>query len=481
MAQLAFTADPQIQHHRWLILVAVCLFSFMSTLDASIVNIALPVMERSLHIPMNQVEWVVSIYLLVTCAFLLLFGKMSDSYGKIRIFKWGAALFTLGSFLCGVNLGLSFLLFSRVTQGIGAAMTMSTNSGIITEIFPKTERGRALGTIGSFVSLGSIAGPGIAGLILANYSWGYIFWMNVPIGIIALMYGHFILPHDVTFSDDAIDWLGAGLFFITIATTFGGIFGGQAIGFTQPIILWGLALGPCFFLSFLLTEYRCPHPLVALRLFANAQFSVSLLSAFLVFVANLFFSVIMPFFLENTRHLPANVAGYLFMTFPLVQVVIAPLSGLVTDHVGPELITVIGLALISLSQLGYLNTTVGLPFAFLVLFIATGGLGNGIFQAPNNTIVMSAIPVTELGIAGSLSALVRELGMVIGIATATTVLFSSMSHQAGHLVSTYPFGHPDLFIHALHTAFTLALVLCLLATGLSIYRWMVTPRNASVK
>lgn len=175
--QASFQTDPNVQKNRWWILVAVGLFTFMSTLDGSIVNIALPVMSRDLHIPMNQAEWVVSIYLIVVCALLLLFGKLGDAFGKIRIFRLGTFFFVLGSLLCGFNQSLTFLLLARSLQAFGASMTMSTNNGIITEIFPIQERGKALGFIGSFVSLGSIAGPGIGGLILAVLPWGYIFWL----------------------------------------------------------------------------------------------------------------------------------------------------------------------------------------------------------------------------------------------------------------------------------------------------------------
>lgn len=142
--------NPQVQKNRWLILIAVGLFTFMSTLDGSIVNIALPVMSKDLKIPMNQAEWVVSIYLMVVCAFLLLFGKLGDAFGKIRVFRLGTFLFVLGSLLCGFNRSLIFLLVARGLQAFGASMTMSTNNGIITEIFPFSERGKALGFIGSF-------------------------------------------------------------------------------------------------------------------------------------------------------------------------------------------------------------------------------------------------------------------------------------------------------------------------------------------
>lgn len=470
MKPKTFAADPQIQKHRWWILVAVCLFTFMSTLDASIVNIALPVMSHDLKIPMNQAEWVVSIYLIAICALLLLFGKLGDTRGKIRIFKVGSFLFVIGSFLSGFSVGLSFLLGARVIQSVGAAMTMATNNGIITEVFPFKERGRALGMIGSFVALGSIAGPGIGGLILARLSWGYIFWINVPVGIIAILIGQRILPQDITVSDERIDKPGASLFALIMISLFAGVFVGQEIGFTRPVILGLFAVAVVSMFLFVRLELRVDNPILALKLFQNKRFTISILCAFLIFVANFFFNVIAPFYLENARGMAANYAGYALMTFPIVQVVVAPIAGAVSDRVGPELLTFIGLVLISISQVGYMLANLATPLWVFMFFIGLVGLGNGIFMAPNNSIVMSSVPVQDLGVAGGVNALARELGMVIGISIATTVLFSAMGHYAGHHVTAYLPAHPEIFIDGMRVAFMVALSICLVATVITGWR-----------
>jgi len=464
MKSASFAADPQIQKHRWWILVAVCLFTFMSTLDGSIVNIALPVMSRSLKIPMNQAEWVISIYLIVICALLLLFGKLGDKYGKIRIFKLGSVLFTVGSLLCGFNSGLTMLLAARVLQAVGAAMTMSTNNGIITEVFPFKERGRALGMIGSFVALGSIAGPGVGGLILAHLSWGYIFWMNVPVGILAIILGQIILPRDITLTDLPIDKRGAGLFALLMVSLFAGVFVGQEVGFTQPGILALFAVALITLVLFIRVELGLDQPILALQLFKNARFSISILCAFLIFVANFFFNVISPFYLENARGLAANYAGYALMTFPIVQVIVAPIAGAISDRIGPELLTFVGLVLISISQLGYMLANLTTPLWGFMFFIGLVGFGNGVFQAPNNSIVMSAVAVKDLGVAGGINALARELGMIIGISVATTVLFSAMSHEAGYQVNSYLPAHPEIFIAGMRIAFMVSFMICLVAT-----------------
>lgn len=463
MGKLAFVDDPKIQKDRWLILIAVCIFTFMSTLDGSIVNIALPVISRDMNIPMNQSEWVVSIYLIVICMLLLLFGKLGDAHGKIRIFKIGSILFTMGSLLCGFNTGLAMLLFARVVQAIGAAMTMSTNNGIITEVFPFQERGRALGMIGSFVALGSIAGPGIGGLILAHLNWGYIFWINVPIGIIAIIIGQKVLPKDVITTKQKIDKPGAFLFAVIMVTLFAGISIGQEIGFTHPIILTMFALTIITFISFLYVETHVTAPILSLHIFKNMRFTLSIICAFLIFVTNFFFNVIAPFYLENALGMAANYAGYTLMIFPLVNVVVAPVSGTISDKIGSEKLTFIGLIIILFAQLGYIVTNVATPLWLFMFFIGLNGLGNGIFQAPNNALVMGSVEPKELGVAGGINALARELGMVVGISFATTVLFSAMSKSAGRTVTSYIPGHPEIFIAGMHVAFIVSFIICLVS------------------
>lgn len=467
----SYVDDAAVQKNRWLILTAIGLFTFMSTLDGSIVNIALPVMSRDLAVPLNQVEWVVSIYLIVVCALLLLFGKLGDSFGKIKIFRLGTVLFIIGSVICGFNHSLWFLLVARIIQATGASMTMSTNNGIITELFPVNERGKALGLIGSFVSLGSIAGPGIGGIVLAHLPWGYIFWLNVPVGILTILLGHYILPKDRFFDRQKIDKVG----FVTLASGivlfFLAIFLGQEIGFSQPLILIFFVVSVLSFILFYRVEKGAKDPLVAFAIFKNKNFSVSLLTALLIFVVNFFFNVISPFYLENARGLAPNYAGYILMIFPIVQVVVAPLSGSISDKIGPYFLTVLGLVIIAFVQFGYTLARLQSPLWYFMLLVGLTGLGNGIFQAPNNTIVMSSVSKKELGIAGGLNALARNMGMIIGISLATTVLFAAMSHRAGHHVTTYVTKAPELFIYGMHVVFILATVLCVITVVITIMRW----------
>lgn len=461
------TTNQTLNKNRWLVLVAIGLFTFMSTLDGSIVNIALPVMSKDMRIPMNQTEWIVSIYLMTVCACLPLFGKIGDSIGKIKIFRIGTLTFVIGSLLCGVTHTFELLLFSRIIQAIGASMTMSTNTGIITEVFPISERGRALGMIGAFVSLGSIMGPGLGGVILAKFTWEYIFLINVPVGLLTIILGQKVLPKDSTKSGNPIDFLGFLLFATTILTLFGGIFIGQELGYvhTLPIVLIIIAL--MSMILFYRVEINRDNPLIQFSLFKNKVFTLSLLTASMIFVTNFFTNVVIPFYLQNTRGYSASFSGLLMMVIPFTMIVGSPVSGYITDKVGAKLLTFVGLILITISQVLYLvlgQQTSLIFFVFASIFV---GLGNALFQAPNNTLVMSNVEKKDLGVAGSLNSLARNLGMVIGISLSTTVLYAAMSHNYGQTVTTYISGRPDVFIYGMHAVYMTSFVICLIATILT--------------
>ncbi|MFC4772888.1 MFS transporter [Enterococcus hermanniensis] len=467
----SYQENPEVQKNRWWILVSVAMFTFMSTLDSSIVNIALPTISKDLVVPMNKAEWVVSIYLMVVCACLLLFGKVGDSFGKIRVYRIGTVIFTVGSLLCGFNHSLAMLLFGRVVQGIGASMTMATNTGITTEVFPMSERGRALGAVGAFVSLGAIAGPGIGGLILAHFSWSYIFWINVPIGILTILIGEKFLPKDITMSKKKIDWLGFVTFAVTIMSFFGAIFIGQEVGYIHTVPLVLLVIAIVFFVVFIQVEKRKENPLLVFDILKNKMFTMSLLTALLIFSANFFVNVVIPFYLQNARGLTASYAGLLMMVFPFLMVIGSPLSGYLTDKIGPQRLVLLGLTLLSIAQLLYVFMNQTSPIWYYVLATAIMGFGNALFQSPNNTIVMSSVEKDNLGVAGSMNSFARNLGMVIGIALATTILYSGMSVAYGQRVTTYIEGRPDIFIFGMRVTFVVSLILCVFGFILSLVRF----------
>ncbi|WP_020427762.1 MFS transporter, partial [Paenibacillus riograndensis] len=265
---------------------------------------------------------------------------------------------------------LPLLIASRVIQAIGASMTMANSQGIVTDIFPATERGKALGLIGTFVSLGSIAGPSLGGIIVSTLGWEYIFWVNVPIGLIAIVLGWKVLPKDLIRVKSKIDLPGSLLFAVFIVTLFAGMLLGQQVGYGDSRIISALAAAAAAFIVFLIVELRRSQPLLQLSLFKNPLFSLSILCAFLVFVANFCFNIIAPFYAQNMLNLSPFYAGFLLMLFPISMVIVAPLSGALSDKIGSEFLTFAGLIVMVIAQFGLARLHDGSAVALVGVWIA---------------------------------------------------------------------------------------------------------------
>ncbi|VDK14573.1 Riboflavin transporter RibZ {ECO:0000305} [Oenococcus sicerae] len=460
------------------ILIALGMLTFMSVLDGSIVNIALPSISKDLHIPLNQATWTVIVYLIVISGLLLLFGRMGDVFGKIKIFKIGTVIFTIGSFLAGISeFGLIFLLAARVVQAIGASMAMATSFGITTSNFPANMRARAMSITGMFVSLGAIAGPAIGGAILSLLSWSYIFWVNVPFGLLTILIGIKYFPKDtIAQPDEKIDYTGSILFFAFIAIFFLAVNAAEVVGFQDIWVISGLVISILFLIAFIKVENVIKEPMIKLEIFKNQLYSISLTTAFLVFAINSYTNILMPFYLQDLRKLTPGQAGLILMCFPIANFIFSPISGWAGDKFDKELITLIGLAGLTLSQIGYLSIGGASPYVLLVITLIANGMSSAIFMSPNNALTMSTVPRPLLGIAGSVTALARNVGFIVGNTFATTMLFIGMSQLAGYRVINYLPKHPEYFIQSMHWSFIFAALMSLLAFALTLYRML--KRNA---
>lgn len=456
--------------NRWVILFVVVMVTFMATLDSSIVNVALPVMAKSLNVTSAGIQVVVTSYLIIISATILIFGRLGDILGKTKVFKFGIALFTLGSLFCGVTNSLQFLVLARVIQAVGAAATMANSQGIITHVFPSNERGRALGIIGTFVALGALVGPPMGGFIVDATSWEYIFLINVPIGVITLFYGFKILPKSHKTEKVKFDLLGALLFIFAIVPLFAALGEGQEIGFTKPIILVGFLIAIISFVIFIIIEKKIENPLLQLEIFTNKLFSLSIFCGFISFVAMFCSTIIQPFYLQDVMKFSPSITGLILMVFPIVLAVVAPISGHLSDKIGSEILTLIGLAIMSLGLLLMSTLNEKSSIIRMVFFIGAMSLGSGLFQAPNTSLIMSTVPKDKLGIAGSINALVRNVGMVCGIALSTTLLYNRISYKIGHHVIDYVVGRNDAFIYGMRIVYITAAAICIIGAVLTFLR-----------
>lgn len=471
------TEKNKTYEKRWMILITVLLVTLMSTLDGSIVNVALPNMSVELHASMASVEWVVTSFLITVAATILIFGRLGDIKGKTRVFKFGLVLFTLGSLLCGFTNSLLVLVISRVIQAIGASATMATNQGIITQVFPANERGRALGLLGTFVALGAMIGPPLGGFIISILSWKYIFLINIPIGVVVFILSMKILPNSKNDVKEDLDGKGSILFVLFTVLLFGALVQGQSTGYNVYMIS-AFVIALIVFVMFLILEKKKEQPLLDLSIFSNSLFSVSIVCAFMSFTAISASNIILPFYFQDTLKYSAAVTGIFMVVSPVILSVVAPFSGYLSDKIGSEVLTLIGISLTSFGLFLISTLNEKSSVVFLIAYIVIMTIGNGMFQAPNNKLVMSTVPHNKLGIAGSVNALIRNLGFVVGTSISTLILYNRMSSKMGHRVVDYIKGRDDVFMYGMKWVYICAASFCFIGAIITALRFYSSKKKS---
>lgn len=455
-------------------LVVILAMTFMEVLDGTIVNVALPSMQAELGVEMSDIQWVTSIYSIVTCAMLLVFGRLGDMFGKVRVFQVGVVLFTAGSALCALSLTFGMLVVARAVQSLGGAASLANNQGIITELFPSS-RGRALGLVATFTALGAMCGPTLGGAIVSVLPWEFIFIINVPIGVVSFLAGLRVLENRPPARRPAFDPVGTALVVPAILALFFGITLMET-GVT-PLNVALIALGAVLLVSFVAVEAHVVSPLVTLGVFRDVRFAIDLVNMVIVFLAMSAYTFIFPYYLQEARGIGVGLSGLIMACYPLVNSICGPISGAVSDKVGCERPTLVGqvIYLCGLTVMGSL--ALDTPLVVLIPCIMFTSLGSSIFQAPNNSLIMGHAPEGALGFVGSLGNLMRYLGQALGVTVGSALLYGGMSRSVGYPVTSYVEGRPDVFMDGMHTAFRVLAVLVLASVALAVVREVLNYRE----
>ncbi len=410
-------AADQIDYSRkWYVFAGVAMGIFLSTIDGSIVNVALPTLVQELDAHLATVEWVVLAYLLALGTLMLSMGRLGDMIGKKPVYLVGFVIFTLGSVLCGLAPNVYWLVGFRVVQAVGGAMIMALGMAIVTESFPPSERGRALGVTGSMVSIGIVLGPTLGGLILDALSWHWIFFVNLPVGIVGTLMVMRFVPARKPAGRQRFDLAGALTFFAGMLAMLLALTLGQQMGFDDGRVVLLLAGGAMAAAAFVVVERRASQPMLDLRLFRNRLFSINLASGWLLFVSLSGTTFLIPFFLQGVLGYEPRQVGLLMATVPLAVGVVSPLSGALSDRVGTRPITVVGLAMVMVGFWAVSTVTTDMTSLGYVVRFLPVGIGLGTFQSPNNSAVMGAVPRERLGVASGLLSITRIVGQTTGIA-----------------------------------------------------------------
>ncbi|CFW97702.1 Tetracycline resistance protein TetB/drug resistance transporter [Syntrophomonas zehnderi OL-4] len=447
--------------HKWQSFWVVSIGIFMSTLDGSILNIANPTIAQSLQVNMQQVQWVVTAYMLIITATLIFWGRLGDQIGSTRIYRNGFLMFTIGSLLCSFSPSLTLLILSRLIQGIGASMMMATGIGIVANAFPAQERGKALGLTGTVVGIGNMTGPSLGGFLVAHYNWPIIFLINVPIGLLGfalatqylfepaeaktkpVLTGH-DLPGTLTFA------LAVSLLVYSLST---------APNIQITLFLVSLGLLPLF----IYMEKRAPRPMLDLELFKIKEFVYGNAMAMVVYITQTSVFFLLPFYMELMLDFPASFSGLLMTIPPVTMALTAPLAGSLSDKVGSSKILSFSLALLSCSYIVFSSLSAEISLLKLISGLALLGLGMGMFGSPNNSSILGSIPKEKAGYGGGFIATVRNLSFALGIAGSVSIFSIILAASQRHLPYT------SAYIQASHTIYLIAAGIAI--TGF-IFSWL---------
>lgn len=456
--------------NRWIILVVVVLLPFMATLDSTIVNVVLPVMVNIFSVAVSSIQLIIVCYLITIVSTILFFGRLGDIKGKSIIFNLGLFVFTIGSLFCGLSKNFTSLVFFRVIQAIGASAAMANNQGIITQVFPDDERGKALGISATFLALGTMIGPPLGGFIVSYLNWRYIFYVNIPIGIIASIVGVKVLPGKLSKNKKDIDFIGAIVFGASVIFLFYSLITGEISGYENDLIIGCFFIAALLFVIFIFVEKRKKHPLLDFSLFKNSLFSVGISCTFICYMSFNSNNIVQPFYLENVLKMTPDYAGIIMMISPAIITVIAPYSGHLSDKIGSEYLTFLGLMVmgIGMGLMATLNDSSTIQR--LIIYTSLIAIGNALFLSPNNSLIMSSVPDDKLGIAGSINAFVRNLGQSIGVAMANLILYSFMSIKMGRKVLGYVEGRDDIFIFGMRHVYVVAALICFIGVVITAVR-----------
>ena len=407
--------------NRFIILGIVLTGIIMSVLDGYMVSIALPNITTSLNVNITQSQWIISSYLLVMTGLFIFFGKISEYTGKTKLFMAGWLIFTLSSLGCGFTHNINLLIIFRIIQALGASAVAGVSGAILFHTFPQNEIGKAMGYFGAAVALGSIIGPVLGGLITNSFGWEYIFLINVPIGVLLLIFAakYLKLP-ETRIENFKIDGTGAILFLVTISSL---------ILFLNEIaqemnLKFLLIYGLIFvfgFTTFILQERRSNNPMLELSLFKNKKFLFPVLSALFFTIAINMGIFIGPFYFQGVMGYNPLQTGIIFMFVPLAMMFAAPLAGKLYDKYHWKYAAGFGASIstVSFVLLGYAYLMKNLSMTLLSLLI--WGIGYGLFTSPNTSEALVALPLEKTAIASSVATTARSLGGAIGVSFATVI------------------------------------------------------------
>ena len=433
---------------QYLAVVAVLAAIMMGVLDGTVMNVALPTLSKEFDVSASNIIWVVNAYQLVVTMMLLGFAAIGDVFGYKRVFLCGVSIFVTASALCAMSRSFEMMVFARVLQGMGGACTMSINIALLRLIFPPHRLGRVMAANAVIVAVTAASGPTLGGAILSIGHWSWIFLLNIPLGLLALMLGWKLLPHNPPTKEpkrlDGQSIVMNAVFFGLLIYTVEGI---AHDGLSTLLVLQGV-ITVIVGIMYIRRQLQIPMPILPVDLFRIPIFSMSIGCSIACFTAQMMALVSLPFFMQHTLSMSVAETGLMLTPWPLATTLTAPLAGRLIEKVHPGILGAIGMMVFTLGLLLLSVVGKGVGLADLAWRMAVCGVGIGLFQTPNNVTITTSAPIRRSGGASGMLGTARVLGQTLGTAIVAIVF---------HLVSS-PNSEKTCFYVAITFAATAAIV-----------------------
>jgi EmrB/QacA subfamily drug resistance transporter len=439
------------ENRKWLTLGCVAFALFMVMLDNTVVNVALPSIQRDLGIGLSELQWTVNAYALTFAVLMLTGGKLADFLGRRRVFIAGLAVFTASSLACGLATSGEMLIAARSVQGVGAALMMPATLSIISATFPVHERGMAIGIWAGVSAMALAIGPLVGGLLTQHIDWGWIFFINVPVGVLAIVAALFLIRESRdTSADQRLDLPGlltsaVALFALTFA-----LIEANDYGWTSPLILSLFAVAGIGLVAFVLLELHQRAPMVDLSLFRSGTFAGANLVVLLVFLAMFGVFFFVSLYVQGILGYSAVQAGAIFLPMTVLIMFVAPIAGKFSDRLGSRWLIVAGMVFLAMHLLVLSNLDVDSTFWNILPALILGGFGMGLTMTPATAAAIGSVPVAKAGIGSGVLNTFRQVGGALGIAVIGAIVASQI-----HVPPGTP-GFPEQFMDGFSTALRVA-------------------------
>ena len=440
------------ERRKWWTLGAVAFGLFMIMLDNTVVNVALPSIQRDLGIGLSELEWIVTGYALAFAAFMLIGGKLGDAYGRRLLFVIGMAVFTAASLWCGLAGSGEELIVARVVQGLGAALMSPATLSIITATFPPRQRGTAIGIWAGVSALALAIGPLTGGLLTEHLSWNWIFFVNVPVGILGIAASFLLIDESKDETHISLDIPGlvtsaVGLFALTY-----GLIEANTYGWTSARIVGAFAVAVLALGSFLLIEQRRRAPMLDLDLFRNRTYVGANVSILLVALSMFGVFFFISLYMQNVLGFSPVRAGAAFLPMTVLVILVAPMGGRLADHFGSRWLMTTGMAMLTVHLLLLTRLEVDSSYATTILpSLMIGGIGIALVMTPASAAAMKAVSVDKAGVGSAVLNAFRQVGGSVGIALMGAIVAAQVGAQRT----------PEAFLDGLHSALLVAAAIAL--------------------